>query len=63
MPRVKPSVEAPVPNPSDSVRDLMVEMGAAVAEPAVAQEAAVHASVHPLRARQSRALHHLPIDI
>ena len=63
MPRVEPSVEAPVPNASDSVRDLMVEVGAAVAEPAVAQEAAVHTPIHPLRARRSRVFHQLPSDV
>lgn len=63
VPRVKPSIEAPIHDSVDSSRDLMVEVGAAVAEAPVAYEASVNIPIYPVYAGQGGVLHHLPINI
>lgn len=47
----------------EPVRDLVVKVGAAVADAPTAEEAPVHIPVHPGAAGQRGIFHHLPADV
>lgn len=63
MCRIKPPVYVSIQDPADSVGTFMVEVGTAVAEAAVAEEASVHAPVDPGCSRESGVLYHLPVNL